>query len=101
MAAEDGFGERQDVEPLSVPRASFPEDAEVEPGVQVVAETPDGDAVPLWVHDVNDERVLLDPNHPLAGEKLSFDIEVISVREATKEEIEHGHPHEGGEHDHD
>ncbi len=101
VAAEGGFGERQEVEPLSVPRASFPEDTVIEPGAQVEAEAPSGEAVPLWVTDVNDERVLLDPNHPLAGEKLSFDIEVVSVREATKEELDHGHPHTGDDHDHE
>jgi FKBP-type peptidyl-prolyl cis-trans isomerase SlyD len=96
--AEDAFGERQEVEPLAVPRASFPSDAPIETGAQVMAETPDGEVVALWVSEANDEHVLLDPNHPLAGEPLSFDLEVVSVRAATEEEIEHGHPHEGDHH---
>ena len=65
-----------------------------------MAETPDGEVVALWVSEANDERVLLDPNHPLAGENLSFDIEVVSVRSATQEELDHGHPHSGDGHAH-
>ena len=101
VSAEDAFGERQEVEPLAVPRSSFPEDAPIEEGAQVMAETPNGEVVALWVAEANDKRVLLDPNHPLAGVNLSFDIEVVSVRAATQEEIDHGHPHMGDDHDHD
>jgi FKBP-type peptidyl-prolyl cis-trans isomerase SlyD len=50
------------------------------------------------VTDIYPEHVVLDGNHPLAGKDLSFDVEVIEVRVATKEELEHGHVH--GEHGH-
>jgi FKBP-type peptidyl-prolyl cis-trans isomerase SlyD len=97
VAPEEGFGERQEVEPMKVPRSGFG-DAELEEGVQVVAETPDGNEIVLWICGVTKDEVMLDPNHPLAGETLHFAVEVVSVREATEEELEHGHPHMGGHH---
>jgi FKBP-type peptidyl-prolyl cis-trans isomerase SlyD len=96
---EEAFGERQEVEPMEVPRSGFG-DADLEAGVQVVAETPDGNEVLLWICEVTDESVMLDPNHPLAGETLHFTVEVVSIRDATDEEKEHGHPHEGDHHHH-
>lgn len=53
----------------------------------------------VTVKDVTDEMVIVDGNHPLAGKSLTFDVEVVDVRDATAEEIAHGHVHgEGGHH---
>jgi FKBP-type peptidyl-prolyl cis-trans isomerase SlyD len=95
VAAADAFGDRQDVEPLGVPHEQFGDVEGVAPGASVIVETPDGDKQMLFVAKVDDDNVYLDPNHPLAGVALKFDVEVKSVREATKAEQEHGHPHEG------
>ncbi len=54
---------------------------------------------PIVVVKAEGNKVTIDTNHPLAGVALNFDIKVVSVREATKEEIDHGHTHECG-HDH-
>lgn len=54
---------------------------------------------PIMVVKVDGDTVTIDTNHPLAGVALNFDINVLSVREATKQELEHGHTHEHG-HDH-
>ena len=60
------------------------------------AESPDGDEVPMRVVEVKKDTVVVDANHPLAGETLNFDVKVVSVRDATPEELDHGHPHEPG-----
>ncbi len=99
VAAEGAFGERQEVEPMAVPKAQFGEGSEIAIGANVVAESPNGQQHMLFVSGVDDENVFLDPNHPLAGVDVNFAIEVVSLRKATDEEREHGHPHEG-EHAH-
>jgi FKBP-type peptidyl-prolyl cis-trans isomerase SlyD len=52
------------------------------------------------IHAIDDEGVKIDGNHPLAGQTLHFDVEIISIRDATKEEMEHGHVHGPGGHHH-
>ncbi len=99
VAPEDGYGTRSGPEPQEVPRSAFPEDADLEEGMQVVANGPDG-SFPLWVVDVDQERVIVDHNHPLAGVTLHFDVEVAGVRAATADEKQHGHPHGPGGHHH-
>jgi FKBP-type peptidyl-prolyl cis-trans isomerase SlyD len=96
---ENAYGDRVG-DPRPVPRDAFPDDVEVETGMQFAAQGPDGQVIPLWVVGVEQDQVLVDPNHPLAGETLRFEIEVVDVREATPEERTHGHAHgPGGEHD--
>ena len=63
------------------------------------AQAPDGATQQIMVVKVERDKVTIDTNHPLAGIALNFDIKVVSVREATKQELEHGHTHEHG-HDH-
>jgi len=96
VAPEDGFGLHQQEFVIEVPRAQF--DFEIERGSVIEAQLPDGRSRHLQVEDFSDESVTLDGNHPMAGKTLHFDITVASVREATSEELEHGHVH-GGEHD--
>jgi FKBP-type peptidyl-prolyl cis-trans isomerase SlyD len=96
---EEGYGVREGIA-QPVPRSAFPDDAEIEVGMQVVAEGPGGEVVPLWVVNTTPNEVELDPNHPLAGETLIFEVEVTEIRAATEEEIEHGHPHGPNAHVH-
>ena len=98
LAPEDAFGERQEQPPLAVPRESFPADAELSVGMHVAAETDDGDMIALWVAEVGDQEVKLDVNHPLAGRSLKVEVEIVSSRAATTEELDHGHPHVGDDH---
>jgi len=88
----EGYGERVG-EPEQAPKSAFPEGAEIEPGMPVFAEGPNGEPVALWVVEVAEDYVVLDPNHPLAGETLHFDVEIVGIREATEDEMAHGHPH--------
>ena len=96
----DGYGLREGPEPHKVPLSSFPDDEEVEVGMEIVASGPNGEAFPLWVIDVGDDHAVLDHNHPLADVVLHFDVEVTEIRAASDEELAHGHPHGPGGHHH-
>ncbi|HEY6106957.1 MAG TPA: peptidylprolyl isomerase [Anaeromyxobacteraceae bacterium] len=70
-------------------------------GGQYLARGPDGESVPFSVKEIRDATVLVDLNHPLAGRTLHFDVTVREVRDATAEELEHGHAHGPHGHEHD
>lgn len=87
LAPADGYGERDPEAVFAVPRATFPAEAAPVPGQAVLVENEDGDTVPVWIVEVGDEWVIVDPNHPLAGRTVQFHVEVRAVREATAEEV--------------
>ncbi len=97
---EKGYGPRSPDSTAEVPRSAFPQDAHIFEGMQFMAEDDQGNQGPIWISEVRAEIVVIDRNHPLAGKDLHFDIEVVRVREATAEELAHGHPHGEGGHDH-
>jgi FKBP-type peptidyl-prolyl cis-trans isomerase SlyD len=97
---EEGYGERQGPGPQAVPKSALPDDLEPQAGMQLAAQSPDGSVTPVWITGVEDQQVWVDVNHPLAGETLHFDVEVVSVRDATDEEKTHGHVHGPGGHQH-
>ena len=101
VAPGEGYGEHDPEMIHRFPKSAFPDGIEFEPGMQFGAETEDGEVRPVWVREVGDEEVTVDFNHPLAGETLHFDVTIAAVREATTEEIDHGHPHGPGGHEHD
>ncbi|SOB75293.1 FKBP-type peptidyl-prolyl cis-trans isomerase SlyD [Marinobacter sp. LV10R510-11A] len=88
----EGYGEINEELVQPVPRTAFEGVESIEPGMQFQAQTPDGPQV-VRVMEVNEETVTIDANHPLAGETLHFDVEVLEARDATDEEQEHGHAH--------
>lgn len=89
------YGERHEELVQAVGKSMF-EGMDVNPGMTFRATTDEGEQS-VMILDVNDEEVIIDGNHPLSGLTLNFDVEVLDVREATEEEIAHGHPHaEGG-----
>jgi len=90
---EKGYGLRMSPGPQAVPRDQLPEGAEIFPGMPLGAETPDGQHVMLFVTAVDEDQFWVDTDHPLAGVELKFDVEVVAVRAATAQELEHGHPH--------
>ncbi|MBB3330359.1 FKBP-type peptidyl-prolyl cis-trans isomerase SlyD [Halomonas campaniensis] len=95
----DGYGEKQDQLVQEVPRDAFQGVESVEPGMQFQAQTQGGPLM-VTVTSVEGDTVTVDGNHPLAGQTLNFDVEIASVREASQEEIEHGHVHGEGGHQH-
>lgn len=92
---ELAYGERMDELVQMVPKTMF-EGMELEVGMQFRATTDDGEQSVIVI-DITDDEVVVDGNHPLSGLTLNFDVEVLDVRAATEDEIEHGHVHaEGG-----
>jgi FKBP-type peptidyl-prolyl cis-trans isomerase SlyD len=100
VAAEEGYGPVQEELIQEVPRSSFQGVESIEVGMQFEAQTGQGGAVPVTVTKVTDETVTVDGNHPLAGKDLNFDVTIADVREASAEELEHGHVHGPGGHSH-
>lgn len=100
VSAEEGYGPVQEELIQEVPRSSFQGVESIEVGMQFEAQTGQGGAVPVTVTLVTDETVTVDGNHPLAGKDLNFDVTIADVREATAEELEHGHIHGPGGHNH-
>lgn len=100
--SNNAYGEYQDRLVHVVPKSGFLSDEgeELYVGLQVQVETNNGVALAL-VTKIEGENITLDLNHPLAGMDLKFDVEIMEVREATSEEMDHGHAHgEGGHHHH-
>lgn len=90
---EKGYGRRDEQAVQQVPREAFPPDAEIEIGMQFLAEGPQGERIPVWIVAESQDEVTVDANHPLAGKVLDFEVSIAGVRDATPEELEHGHPH--------
>lgn len=93
VSPELGYGEHDGSDPQQVPRTAFPEDFPLMEGVQLVVENDLGERIPVWIAEILDDVVLLDTNHPLAGVELHFDVEIVGIRDASAEELMHGHPH--------
>jgi FKBP-type peptidyl-prolyl cis-trans isomerase SlyD len=98
VKAADAYGEFEQELIVEVPRAQLPK-KDVVVGDQFHADSGNGHVQVVTVTKVSDEMVTVDGNHPLAGQDLNFDVEVMDVREATKDELSHGHAHgPGGAH---
>jgi len=95
----DGYGVRDEALIQRVPKRSLQGAGEIKKGMQFQARTEDGMRL-FTVTGLVGDMVTLDGNHPLADQTLHFDIQVVDVREATSEELEHGHVHGAGGHHH-
>ena len=94
---EEGYGQYDDSLIIQVTKDKFQDPDNVQEGMQVQAQSQDGNVQILTVKSIDGEQVTLDANHPLAGQRLNFDVEVAEVREPTQEELDHGHIHDGSE----
>ena len=101
IVPEEGYGTRDEEKIQAVPRDAFPPDQTLEPGMQFNAEGPEGQAVMVTIATVENDTVTVDGNHPLAGVTLNFDVTIADIREASAEELEHGHVHGPNGHHHD
>ena len=79
IEVEDAYGEKNEEMIIEFPKTQFPEDMKPEVGIQLMMNNGDGQSFPVLVKDVKEETVLLDANHPLAGEELIFDIELVEI----------------------
>ncbi len=98
VAAADAYGEKRDGLGQRVPKKHFGAQ-KLELGMQVVLQTNFGPRA-VTIQKVGMSVVDVDLNHPMAGKDLHFDVEIVEVREASAEELEHGHVHGDGGHQH-
>ncbi len=100
VTPEEGYGEVDTKLHIKTERSFFPKDTKVEAGMEFTADTGEGKQQHFTIVKLEGDEVFLDGNHPLAGQTLHFDVEVVSIREATNEELSHGHAHGAGGHNH-
>lgn len=96
VAPADGYGEQDPDAFELVDRDVFPSDLSLEPGMGFRMRDDSGEALIAYVEEIQPEGVLLDLNHPLAGETLHFQVKIAGLRAATVEEMAHGHVHSAG-----
>jgi FKBP-type peptidyl-prolyl cis-trans isomerase SlyD len=99
VAPEQGYGEYRDELKMALPLAQFGA-RKPEVGMMVQLGTPNGDTMMATIVGIANNQAYLDGNHPLAGQTLHFDVEIVDIRDASSEEISHGHPHGPGGHHH-
>jgi FKBP-type peptidyl-prolyl cis-trans isomerase SlyD len=99
VTPEQGYGEYDKQLVQQVPRRALQGIANVKVGMRLQAQTPQGPRAVVITRLVGD-MVTIDGNHPLAGKNLNFDVEITDVRDATEEELAHGHVHGAGGHHH-
>lgn len=97
---ERGYGERNPEGVAEYPREVFPPSREMQVGEAIMMrDSESGEKFQAYITEIRPESVLLDFNHPLAGETLHFEVKIADLREPTEEELSHGHVHQPG-HDH-
>lgn len=99
VAPEEGYGVRDESAVQKVPRRAFQGVRDLQPGMRFTAQGSHG-PVDVTVVAVQGDMVTIDGNHALAGVTLNFEVEITKVREATPEELMHGHVHGAGGHHH-
>ena len=107
LTVDEAYGEREDINLIKIPRSEFAtleEENILESGMQLVANWPNevGKLVPrpFIITELTDDEVTADFNHKLAGEALTFAVEIMELRDASVEELSHGHVHGPGGHHH-
>tara|TARA_Y100000589_G_scaffold126511_1_gene120539 strand:- start:19230 stop:19718 length:489 start_codon:yes stop_codon:yes gene_type:complete len=92
LTPEKAYGMRDESAIQKVPKSQFPDDMQLVPGMVLGAQSDRG-PVQFSVVSIDDDEVTVDFNHQMAGMTLRFSVEVIGIREATREELAHGHAH--------
>ena len=99
VPAAEAYGERMDALVQTVSKEMFQGVEELEVGMRFEAQSEQG-MHSVEITSIEGDQVTVDGNHPLAGLDLTFEVEVVGVRDATEEEVEHGHAHGEGGHQH-
>ena len=97
---EEAYGERMKDAIQEIPKSALKGIDEVEVGMQLQSQDKDGNAFLVTVTKIEDDKITVDANHPLAGQTLHFSVSIESVRKAEAEELSHGHVHADGHHHH-
>jgi len=100
LAPAEAYGEHDATKIETLPRGAFAQVPNLAVGMRLAGQAPNGESFTVHVVDIREDTVVIDANHPLAGETLIFAIEVLAIREATTEELTHGHVHGEGGHPH-
>ncbi len=79
IASAEAYGDKRDDMMVPVPMDKLPADIKPELGMQLSMQQPDGQALPVVIAEVNEDHIVLDANHPLAGKDLSFEIELVEI----------------------
>ncbi|MCL2319427.1 MAG: peptidylprolyl isomerase [Treponema sp.] len=96
IPAADAYGEREENAVITLPRSSFGGINNLSEGMELEAQFPEGSQI-IRVIKITETEVTVDGNHPMAGMDLNFDVIIREVRDATEEEITHGHIHHSHE----
>lgn len=99
MGPRDAFGERQAEMVMKIPKGQLENPAEITVGTQIELESEEG-VIPGLVTAVHESEIEVDGNHPYAGKSITFDIKVVKIRDASAEELSHGHAHGAHGHNH-
>ena len=94
---EDAYGVWEESNILNIPKEQFSGVDDIKAGMQFSVNSNEGEQI-VTVTKVEGETVIVDTNHPLAGKTLNFDVTVVGIRAATKDELDHGHAHGAGGH---
>lgn len=100
VIADEAYGQRHEGYVQSLAKDAFGDITDLQVGAQLRATTDDGEQTVI-VTNITDDKITVDGNHPLAGLDLKFEVEILAVREATEEELAHGHVHSGDGHHHE
>lgn len=100
IAPADAYGEIEDQLKITVQRSMFPPYEILNEGMQFAADVGNGERRVFRIEKIDGDNIQVDGNHPLAGQTLHFQVEIQDVRDATQEEMEHGHAHGPGGHHH-
>ena len=100
VAAIDAYGVKDDEAFMDVPRDQFPKEIPMELGTEIQVQNQAGQPMYARIDKIEDDKVRLNFNHPLAGKELTFDVTIVGLRLPTPEELEHGHVHGSDGHVH-
>lgn len=93
VAPKDAYGEVDEDAFADIPRSEFPPEIPIEAGVELQLTNDEGEELEAFIVSADEDTVHLNFNHPLAGRELVFSVQVTEIRQATEEELDHGHVH--------
>ncbi|MFC1588941.1 peptidylprolyl isomerase [Pseudomonadota bacterium] len=96
VSPEEAYGLRSEEHMQEVPKEMFESGVDINVGMQFHAQGPNGEELMVTISEIKEDVIVVDGNHPLAGVELNFDVKIVEVRDATDEEMEHGHVHSAG-----
>lgn len=100
LNSSEAYGDYDENATQIVNKNDFPKDVNIETGMEFMMNSPDGKKISFNIKSIIEDEITIDFNHPLAGMDLEFEVELLDIRNASAEEIQHGHVHGPGGHHH-